>query len=122
MSAVIIFLAAILSGAGWWLWRQGLTSKPWQHVGLLAGSPGANTPVMPAAKIGLGAFLAVAGCIFALFVSAYSMRMQMVDWWPMPVPAILWFNTGVLVLSSAALGWAKVSCRNEDKDQTQMGL
>src|SRR5215213_709059 len=67
-------------------------------------------------------FLAVAGCLFALFVSAYSMRMQMVDWWPMPVPGILWLNTGILVLSSVALAWAKASCRQSDVDRTRMGL
>ena len=32
---------------------------------------------MPTAKIGLGVFLAVAGSLFALFVSAYFMRMHM---------------------------------------------
>jgi cytochrome c oxidase subunit III len=41
--------------------------------------------------------------LFALFISAYSMRMSMVDWRALPVPRLLWFNTGVLVLSSVAL-------------------
>src|SRR4051794_22266882 len=107
MSIIILFLAAILSAVGWWFWRQGIGSKPWLHVGVLAGSPGANAPVVPAAKTGLGVFLVVAGCLFALVVSAYSMRMQMGDWWPMPVPGILWVNTGILVMSSVALGWAR---------------
>ena len=53
---------------------------------------------LPAAKIGLGVFLAVAGSLFALFVSAYLMRMHMgTDWRPLPVPTLLWLNTGVLV-------------------------
>ena len=62
---------------------------------------------MPAAKIGLGVFLAVVGSLFALFISAYFMRMSMADWRPLPVPALLWLNTGVLVLSSVALQWAR---------------
>jgi len=122
MSTIVLFLLGILSAAGWWLWRQGLASKPWLHVGVLAGAPGANAPAIPTAKIGLGVFLAVAGCLFALFVSAYSMRMQMVDWWPMPVPGIVWLNTGILVLSSVALTWAKASCRHGDVDRTRTGL
>ena len=56
------------------------------------------------AKIGLGVFLAVAGSLFALFSSAYMMRMHMgADWRPLPVPPLLWLNTGVLVASSVAL-------------------
>jgi len=35
-----------------------------------------STSSLPAAKIGLGVFLAVAGSLFALFISAYSMRMN----------------------------------------------
>ena len=58
---------------------------------------------MPAAKVGLGVFLAVVGCLFALFTSAYFMRMGLSDWQAMPVPRLLWLNTGVLVLSSVAL-------------------
>jgi cytochrome c oxidase subunit 3 len=122
MSIIILFLAAILSAVGWWFWRQGIGSKPWLHVGVLAGSPGANAPVVPAAKTGLGVFLVVAGCLFALVVSAYSMRMQMGDWWPMPVPGILWVNTGILVMSSVALGWARVSCRNGAVERMRVGL
>ncbi len=72
---------------------------------------------MPAAKIGLGVFLAVASSLFALFISAYSMRMNMVDWRTLPVPGLLWFNTGVLVLSSVALQWAYVAARRDNMDE-----
>ncbi|TIN53594.1 MAG: cytochrome-c oxidase, partial [Mesorhizobium sp.] len=54
---------------------------------------------LPTAKIGLGVFLAVVGCLFALFTSAYFMRMALSDWQPLPLPRLLWLNTGVLVLS-----------------------
>jgi cytochrome c oxidase subunit 3 len=76
----------------------------------------------PAAKVGLGVFLAVAGCLFALFVSAYSMRMTMVDWRSIPVPKVLWLNTGVLVLSSIALQWAYIAARRSDMDGVIVGL
>jgi cytochrome c oxidase subunit 3 len=76
----------------------------------------------PAAKIGLGVFLAVAGCLFTLFISAYSMRMNMADWRALPVPKLLWFNTGVLVLSSVALQWALLAARRNDTDGVILGL
>jgi hypothetical protein len=60
----------------------------------------------------LGVFLAVVGSLFALFISAYSMRMNMVDWRALPVPRLLWFNTGVLVMSSIALQWAHMAARS----------
>src|SRR5207249_2693328 len=83
--------------------------KPWLEEGGIGDFPGTGAMTWPAAKIGLGVFLAVAGSLFALFVSAYSMRMNMVDWRAMPVPGLLWFNTGVLVLSSIALQSAYVA-------------
>jgi cytochrome c oxidase subunit 3 len=70
----------------------------------------------------LGVFLAVVGSLFALFISAYSMRMSMVDWRALPVPRLLWFNTGVLILSSVALQWAHVAARRDDTDGAIIGL
>jgi cytochrome c oxidase subunit 3 len=70
----------------------------------------------------LGVFLAVVGSLFALFISAYSMRMNMVDWRALPVPKLLWFNTGVLVTSSIALQWAHMAARRNDTDGVIIGL
>jgi cytochrome c oxidase subunit 3 len=81
-----------------------------------------GTSSLPAAKIGLGVFLAVVGSLFALFISAYSMRMNMVDWRALPVPSLLWFNTGVLILSSVALQWAYMAARRNDIDGAIVGL
>src|SRR3546814_327166 len=82
-------------------------SKPWLEVGVIDGPPGADAAAVPAAKIGLRVFLAVVGALFALFVSAWSMRMQTTDWWPLPVPGLLWFNTAALIAGSVALQWVK---------------
>ena len=38
------------------------------------------------------------------------------------MPALLWFNTGVLVLSSLALQWAHVAARRDDIDGVIVGL
>src|SRR4051794_36135133 len=102
-------MAGIAIIAGWWLSQQGLTAKPWLEQGEIGG----RARPQPAAKIGLGVFLAVVGSLFALVISAYSMRMSLTDWRQMPLPPVLWFNTGVLVLSSAALQWAKVAAHRE---------
>ena len=122
MSAIILFLAVIATIVGWWLSQQRLTAKPWLEEGPIDDFPGTGAMTSPAAKIGLGVFLAVAGCLFTLFISAYSMRMNMADWRVLPVPKLLWFNTAVLVLSSAALQWALLSARRNDMDGVIFGL
>ncbi|MBT1510203.1 cytochrome c oxidase subunit 3 [Bradyrhizobium sp. SRL28] len=122
MSAIVLFMAVIAIIAGWWLSQQRLMSKPWLEEGPIGNYPGTGAATWPAAKIGLGVFLAVAGSLFALFISAYSMRMVMVDWRTMPVPGLLWFNTGVLVVSSVALQWAYVAARRDDMGNVIIGL
>ena len=122
MSAIILFLAGIAAIAGWWLSQQRLTAKPWLEEGLIVDLREESTSFLPPAKIGLGVFLAVVGSLFALFISAYSMRMNMVDWRALPLPRLLWFNTGVLVTSSVALQWAHMAARRNDIDGVIIGL
>lgn len=122
MSVIILFMAGIAAIAGWWLSQQRLASKPWLEEGVLVDFRGDNASSLPPAKIGLGVFLAVVGSLFALFISAYSMRMNMVDWRALPVPKLLWFNTGVLVTSSIALQWAYIAARRNDMDGVIIGL
>jgi cytochrome c oxidase subunit 3 len=122
VSAIILFMAGIAVIVGWWLSQQRLTAKPWLEEGVAVDLREASRSSPQAAKIGLGVFLAVVGSLFALFVSAYSMRMTMVDWRTLPVPALLWFNTGVLVLSSVALQWAYMAARRDDMDGVILGL
>ena len=101
MSITILFLLAPIGAIiAWWLSRQRLMSKPWLEVGAIDDFPGTGALSLPAATIGLGVFLAVVSSLFALFISAYLMRMQVADWVQMPAPKLLWFNTGVLILSS----------------------
>src|SRR5882757_11239069 len=122
MSVIILFMAGIAAIAGWWLSQQRLTAKPWLEEGLSVDFREESSSFLPPAKIGLGVFLAVVGSLFALFISAYSMRMNMVDWRTLPVPALLWFNTGVLILSSVALQWAYMAARRNNIDGVIVGL
>jgi cytochrome c oxidase subunit 3 len=119
---VLLFVAIIAAIVFWWLSRQRLFAKPWLEEGLAGEFPGAGASKLPAAKIGLGVFLAVVGALFALFLSAYAMRMNMADWRPLPAPGVLWLNTGLLVLSSVAMQWAQVNARRGDIEGVQTGL
>ncbi len=122
MSAIILFLAVIATIAGWWLSQQRLTAKPWLEEGPVGQFPGGDAMTWPAAKIGLGVFLVVASALFVLFISAYSMRMNALDWRALPVPRLLWINTGVLIVSSIALQSSSVAARRHDAEGVMIGL
>jgi cytochrome c oxidase subunit 3 len=122
VSAIILYMAGLAAIAGWWLSQQRLATKPWLEEGLAADFREESVSSVPAAKVGLGIFLAVAGALFALLVSAYSMRTGMADWRTLPVPRLLWFNTGVLVISSIALHWAYMAARRYDLEGVIAGL
>lgn len=122
MSAIVLYMAGIAIIAGWWLSQQRLAAKPWLEEGVFVDPRGEGVPSVPPAKIGLGVFLAVAGSLFALLISAYSMRIGMADWRALPVPTLLWINTGVLVASSVALHWAYMAARRNDLEGVIVGL
>src|SRR5947208_13514407 len=123
VSITILFvLAPIGAIVAWWLSQQRLTAKPWLEVGAIGEVPGTGALSSPAATIGLGVFLAVVSSLFALFTSAYFMRMQVADWAQMPAPKVLWFNTGVLILSSVALQYAQVAARRGRMEGVADGL
>lgn len=106
MIIVLVVLVPIAAIAAWWLSRQGLATEPWLDEGASGDILSrAASPASPA-RIGLGVFLAVVASLFALLAAAYLMRMTETDWRPLPAPQILWFNTGALIASSAALQYA----------------
>ncbi|MBB3593992.1 cytochrome c oxidase subunit 3 [Rhizobium sp. BK529] len=124
MNVMLIFLAAIGAIIIWYLAGQRLTSKPWLETGsvMLPAHEGTDREPVPAVKIGLFIFLGVVGALFSLAISAYFMRMASADWWGMPVPRLLWINTAVLALSSAALQWAKDEARHGRMDALRPAL
>ena len=72
MTVTLILMAVIMAIVVWWLWRQSINVKPWveqQHSIETTHSEGSLS--LPAVKVGLGVFLAVATSLFALFISAY---------------------------------------------------
>ena len=122
MGVIVLFVAMLAVVVVWWLSTQRLTAKPWLEEGPIGEFPGTSALFLPAAKIGLGVFAAVVGALFALMLTAYVMRMQMADWTPLPKLNLLWVNTGVLVLSSVGLQWARDASVQEDMDGVKVGL
>jgi len=111
MHVTLIFMAALMGVVAWWLLKQSVNTRPWEahaHHGSNEDFSGRSLR-MPDARIGLFVFLAVVTSLFALFISAYTMRMELGDWRPLPDPNLLWLNTGLLILSSIALQWAYIA-------------
>jgi cytochrome c oxidase subunit III len=122
VGVIILLVAALAAIVVWWLSKQRLMAKPWLEEGALGEFPGTGASSLPPAKIGLGVFVAVVASLFALFLSAYVMRMQLADWRPVPKPTLLWINTGVLILSSAGLQWAQDAADRRDIGGVRAGL
>jgi cytochrome c oxidase subunit 3 len=121
MTIGLVFLAAIMGAIVFWLFRQSVGVQPWVaqaaasevQVGVLS---------RPTQKVALIVFLGVATSLFALFVSAYAMRIRYLDWAPLPEPRILTWNTAILVVASIAMHWAVVSARRGAVDGIRTGL
>ncbi|MEE1657112.1 cytochrome c oxidase subunit 3 [Microvirga sp. CF3062] len=122
MGSILFFLSVLAIIATWWLSRQGLASKPWLEQGDAGVLPELSPQPVDPATIGLRVFLAVVGSFFALFISAYTMRMQLPDWRTLPLPPILWLNTTMLVLSSIALHGAKVAVQRGERTELKVSL
>lgn len=122
MTAMLLFLAVIAAIITWWLSGQGLMSKPWLEVGHAGAGSEYKRPTVPAAKLGLGVFLAVVGSLFTLLVSAYLMRVNSQAWWAMPLPPLLYLNTVVLLLSSMTLHWARVEADRGKREGVKTAL
>jgi cytochrome c oxidase subunit III len=122
MISIILFLVVIGTIGIWWASRQRLAAKPWLEQGILGEFPETESLRLPATQIGLGIFLAIVGCLFALLISAYLMRMDMADWRSVPPQTMLWPVTGTLIMSSVALEWAKLADRRGQLDGVRISL
>ena len=122
MGIVILLIVVMAVLAFAWLSRQRLTAKPWLEEGAIGEFPGTGASDVPAAKLGLGVLVAVIAALFALFLSAYVIRMQLADWGSLPKPALLWVNTGLLILSSAGMQWARNAGDRGDLDGIVAGM
>ncbi len=101
---------------------RALMEKPWIEQGVIDDIHGIDLESLPTAKLGLRVFLAVATVVFSLTVVTYADRMLAADWRALPEPAVLWLNTVLLIASSIALQWARVSAERGQEDRLRFGL
>jgi cytochrome c oxidase subunit 3 len=121
MTITLVFLACLMAIVLWWLFRQSVNVQPWVAEASAHDVHGAVL-ARPAAKTALVVFLAVATSLFALFISAYAMRMHFGDWTPLQEPRLLTWNTGLLMVTSGAMQWTVVAARREDIEGVRRGL
>lgn len=109
-----------------------LTEKPWLSPGPhpWADSDGNGEDLEVTAGVALKFYFGVATVMFGLICAGYLMRgnhagmlhdMPM-DWRPLPKTWLLWYNTGILVLSSAAWHWAQSAARLGNRTKLQRSL
>ncbi len=122
MTFALVFLAIIMATVIGWLLRQTLNTQPWEANDPLENQPGRGVISTDPAKIGLWSFIAVVTSLFALFLSAYMMRMRLGDWRPVDEPDLLWLNTAVLVLASVAFQLTRGAARRGQPLTVKVGL
>ena len=121
MTITLVFLACLMGAILWWLFRQSVNVQPWVAQASMQDVHGAVLS-RPAAKTALAVFLAVATSVFALFISAYAMRMHFGDWSPLQEPRLLTWNTGLLIVTGGAMQWTVAAARRGEIDGVRQGL
>ena len=121
MYITLIFLGIIMATVITWLLRQTLNTQPW--VSAPADDAVSGTSLDGNSKaVALTVFLAVATSVFALFISAYTIRMEEPDWRPVAEPTLLWANTVILILASIAYQWTRNSAVKGQEEKLKPGL
>lgn len=121
MTITLILLACIMATVIGWLLRQTINTQPWIANAADDAVSGKSLDSSTAA-IGLLTFLAVATSLFALFISAYTLRMEEPDWRPLTEPGLLWINTAILILASVAFQWTRGAAVRGDVPRLKTGL
>ena len=99
---------------------QLLTEKPWETDQIEVDNDHEGRTVnITKQKLGLRTIMAASTVLFSLFIVAYSDRMLVNDWRNMPEPWLLWFNTGILVISSIVFHQTTKYAEKEIFDKTR---
>lgn len=123
MSLTVAYGALITGVVVWLILVRKLSAKSWET----AGAPAEGGERFPPARVGLWVFLAVISSLFALFISAYYMRMGhghevSEDWNAVSEPLVLWLNTLLLILGSIAMQWGRAQLARGDVARTRDGM
>jgi cytochrome c oxidase subunit III len=130
MNLIVAAVALVAGIFVWWLAVRRLTTKSWEAQGTFDGRDTAQLTGPEAARTGLWVFLAVATSFFALFITAYLMRMSpavvkgidLRDWRPVAEPGILWVNTVLLVVGSCGMQLASQALRRGEFERARVGM
>ena len=122
MTITLVLLAIIMATVIGWLFRQTLNTQPWNANDPVENEPGRSLLNTDPAKIGLLSFIAVVTSLFALFLSAYMMRMNFGDWRPLTEPNVLWLNSAALVLASFAFQLTRGAANRGQLPTVKAGL
>ncbi|MBE9540277.1 MAG: cytochrome c oxidase subunit 3 [Proteobacteria bacterium] len=109
-----------------------LGEKPWlaQPAGIEHSARDGLATAQSAARIALRFILAIVTVIFFLFILTFLSRSQYPDfqalagqpWQPFTDPSRLWFNTGLLALSSLAIQFGVYAARREQLNNAIAGI
>ena len=101
-----------------------ITRKPWltPPPGSAIDAHDGSAFALPTVTLGLRVFLVVITVLFSLLIVAYADRMGLPDWRNFRDPGLLWANTGLLILSSAGMEWARVRARMGQIRGVKIGL
>ena len=121
MEFVLVILAAVMFTLLGWLLKSSVGATPW--VAETAAEADYQAPMGAGPKtIVLVTLLAVITSFFALMVSAYGIRMEAGDWYPVREPDILWTNTALLLLAGIAFQWTRAAARNGRQNRLRPGM
>ncbi|MCZ6846657.1 MAG: cytochrome c oxidase subunit 3 [Alphaproteobacteria bacterium] len=100
-----------------------ISSKPWLESQVaIDDTHQGRAYTLPSVTIGLRVFLGVVTVLFSLTVVAYSDRMTLADWRPVPEPTLMWLNIVVLFASSVAMQWSVISARRGRTANVEIGM
>jgi cytochrome c oxidase subunit 3 len=103
--------------------REKLMRKPWEDDPMaFEDAAGGYVLDVKTVRTALTLFLAIVTVLFFLMSVAYNMRMGMADWQALNEPQLLWFNTVLLLLASAAYEWTKAVGRKGNAERQKIGL
>ena len=74
------------------------------------------------AQVFMYLLMTVISITFLFITNAYLFRMNFEDWQSLPMPSLLWFNSGALVLASVGMIWAKQGAKSGNSINIKIGL
>lgn len=73
-------------------------------------------------KFALWLFIVTVVMIFAAFTSAHIVRQADGDWLIYDIPSMLWYTSGIIVLSSVFMQWAYIAAKKDKLEQVKIAL